>query len=139
MNIVVERFGETVEFGNMTAFNGGVLDGEAVKITSSEVLSSFHLNDVLSVLKLLITKCHKGGVICIVEHDMYRVSKEIVNNPNDMDSVNNTFSTYMKYCCFLTLPYLEFLVEKLNVKDIRVIGREITASGKFILTLQRDK
>lgn len=139
MNIVVEKFGETVEYSNMASFNGGVLDGEAWKITSNGVLSSFHLNDVLSVLKLLITKCHKGGVISIIEHDMYRISKEIVENPIQMDAVNNSFSTYMKYCCFLTLPYLEFLVDKLNVKDVRIIGKEITSSGKFILTLQRDK
>ena len=137
MNIKVEIFGDNREYDNMTNFNASILDGEALKITATNVLSRYNISDVLSVLKLLITKCHKGGFISIIESDMYRISKEIVENPENIDSVNDTFSNYMKYCCFLTLPYLEFLIEKLNVKDIEVIGREITSSGKFILTLRR--
>lgn len=138
MNIKVEIFGDVREFGNMPSFNASILDGEGLKIVATNVLSKFHISDVLSVLKLLITKCHKGGVVSIIESDMYRISKEIVENPENIDSVNETFSDYMKYCCFLTLPYLEFLIEKLNVQDIQIIGREITSSGKFILTLRRS-
>jgi hypothetical protein len=138
MKIKAEIDGSTKEFGNITNFNGSVLDGEAKTIVAEQVLSSFHLNDVLSLLELLITKCHKGGIVSILEYDMYRLSKAIVENPENMDDVNNHFEAYSKYCCFLTLPYLELLVNRLKLKDIRIIGREITSSGKFILTLRRD-
>ena len=131
--------GETKSFDNIASFNGAVLDAEAMEISAVGVLSGFKISDVPSVLKLMITKCHKGGVLSIVDRDMQRVAAILTNGDfNDLDTLNKSIKNHEKFNCFLTISYVEALVQQLKIQDVRVTGREICSSNQFILTLRRE-
>ena len=99
----------------------------------------FKISDVPSVLKLMITKCHKGGVLSIVDRDMQRVAAILTNGDfNDLDTLNKSIKNHEKFNCFLTISYVESLVQQLKTQDVRVTGREICSSNQFILTLRRE-
>tara|TARA_R110002167_G_scaffold255783_2_gene462176 strand:+ start:25111 stop:25536 length:426 start_codon:yes stop_codon:yes gene_type:complete len=131
--------GETKSFDNIANFNGSVLDAEAMEISAVGVLSGFKISDVPSVLKLMITKCHKGGVLSIVERDMQRAATILKDGDfNDVDTLNKSITKNEKFNCFLTISYVEALVQQLKIQDVRVTGREICSSNQFILTLRRE-
>lgn len=136
MNILVTLVdGEQKEFSNIATFNSGVLDGEAMQIISDRVLSEFHIDDVPSVIKLLITKCHKGSYLKFVELDISRVAREILKDKSNVGSLNQSL-TSEKNRCFLTCQYLEGMVREVSPSDFWLSGMSYS-SNQFSITFHR--
>ncbi len=109
--------GETKEFSNIAAFNSGVLDGEAINIVADKVLSEFHIDDVRSVIKLLITKCHKGAYLKFVEWCISSIARDIrIGDEARLDIINKRF-TNDKNRCFLSNSYLESILQEVSPSD----------------------
>lgn len=116
-------------------------DAEATEITCERFLSSWRYSDSLEILKTILNKTRKGGVVTFYDIDCSLLSKVIFREEADLDTINTTIFRSGNVGHFTNMNKLLADLESLpKMSEFEIVSKHYDSNtSSFVLKIKRSK